>query len=150
MRERDGQSRRWVTIARLAAVGVAAALSIASLVRRAATLPPARIDLPGAPSDGVLQSDLRWTPVRNELIRQGAEGRVGYFQAEPVALMATTPHGIENYFHAQFSLTPFVLEVDGHPRWIVAEGPVGAQRVGPGWTLLHEFGGGLMLLRSDR
>lgn len=140
----------WRKGVRLAAVAVAAALAIASLVRRAQTLRPARVDLPGAPSDGVQQSDARWTPVRDDLVREGAEGRVGYFQAEPVARMAKAPHGIENYFHAQFSLAPFVLEVDGHPRWIVAEGKVAAGRVGPGWTPVHDYGGGIVLLRSNR
>ena len=140
---------RWRALV-VAAVVVTAAINLAQTVRRVPP-PPRRPEAPA--TDPVVRNEARFAAVPAALQRHEVRGVVGYFCDLAPEVMAATPAAMEDYFLAQFALTPWVLDPRATDRpWAIANlrSPGGAERLPAGYRIAANFGGGVLLLERPK
>lgn len=136
----------WLTTTLLVLVGCCG-INLAHTARR--TPPPPR--LPSAePANNVLRHERRLAAVVAALRAHDVRGVVGYVSDLPPAAMRADTAAMEQYFLSQFVVAPLILDADiGRSAWVMANlhRSTAAERLPPGFALVEDFGGGVLLLR---
>jgi hypothetical protein len=126
-----------------------AAVSIANVVSNAHRLPPQRGALPSAANPPVRQEQ-RFGPMRGELESRGVAGTIGYLCDIPNDGVLAAERIREDYYLAQFSLAPVVLDASAAPHdWAIASlhGYLAKEHYSGDWKIAVDQGDGVLLLR---
>lgn len=132
-------------------LGAVTAIAIVNVIATARRVPPPPRLAPGEPPDVVLRYEARFAPVRRVLAEQGVRGTIGFVGGEP-ARAGAEPDATLDYLLTQYALAPWVLERNPVPHvWLVANPRASRlpHDVGDDFKLVHDFGGGLRLLRRE-
>lgn len=129
-------------------MAVAAAVCAANIVSTAQRVAP-RGEGPPTPADAAERQDRRFDAMRRALGARGITGTVSYLGGFPTG-RAAGGQAVEDYYLAQFSLAPVVLDPDTAPHpWAVADMRGDAAKGPPpaGWRQVEDTGDGVLLLR---
>lgn len=145
-----GESMRqaWGGLAILAMV-VVAAVNVAAALRRT---PPAPRVVARA-HNAVMQHEERFAAVRGALEARAVRGTIGYLGDLPPEQMRADWRAMDQYFMTQFALVPWVLDADvARFEWVVTNlrRANAGERVPPDLRVVHDFGGGVLLLRRAK
>lgn len=136
----------WLTTS-LLVLAVCCGINLADTARRVP--PPPRL-APAAPANNALRHELRLAPVLAALRAHGVRGPVGYVSDLPPEAMRGDTAAMEQYFLSQFVLAPWILDADpSRVTWAITnlQRASPAERFPPGYTVVQDFGDGVLLLR---
>lgn len=142
------QVARWCGAAGIGAVVVVALVNLMHATGR--TPVPPLVASAGEP-DALMRQERRLAALRRSVESRGLRGVVGYVGDLPGTRVLDEPQTVTDYFQTQFVLVPLVLDLNTeHCEWAVANlrrGPA-AERLPPGFGVVEDFGGGVLLLRK--
>lgn len=127
--------------------GAVAAAALANVAHTVRITPPAAPPGVGPSPDPALRAEARFAALRRTLAERGAPGRIGYVGDVSSQALPRDAAATEAYYRAQFALAPVVLDPACRDcSWAVGNF-AGVPPALPGWTLVRNFGGGVLLLR---
>ncbi len=127
-------------------------VALTNLVQAVRHVPPPPIPVPGRPpANIVVRQEQRFAAARQALSARGVRGVIGYVADLGPPQLAADHRAMEDYFTAQFALTPCIL--DPHlrgRRWAIANVRTKtlADRLPAGFRVVEDFGGGVALLEQ--
>jgi hypothetical protein len=136
----------WLRVGLLAAV---AAVSVANVVCMVGRVPPVKEGLPSAAS-ATVRGEHRFARVRGALASRGISGTIGFIGDLPFDQADSADRAVEDYYLAQFSLVPVVLDRNADAcGWAVASlhGARPEREIASGWQVVEDTGGGVLLLK---
>lgn len=140
--------RRRVGVLGLAAVALLAVLNVSHGLGRVSV--PPRVASAGEP-DSVVRQERRLASLRRSVEQRGVRGTIGYVGDQPGTRVLDDQQAVTDYFQSQFVLAPLVLDLSVERRqWAVANlrATKAAARVPAGFTIVEDFGDGVLLLRK--
>jgi len=127
-----------------------AAVSVANVIYNAKRVPPRRTHFALATNPGIRQEQ-RFSSMRRALNARKITGTIGYIADIPPAGMAADEQGVEDYYRAQFSLAPIVLDQRAERYdWAIADfrGTPPGKRLPDEWRVVEDSGNGVLLLEK--
>lgn len=137
-------------VLRIGSLAIVAAVSVANVVYNAEQMPPMRAGMPSAIGP-VLRQDLRFASARRALSARKITGTIGFLSDLPAGRTTDDDHAAEDYYLAQFSLAPVVLDANSEPYdWAIASFRTvpTEKRISGGWQIAEDLGDGVFLLRK--
>jgi len=131
---------------------VLAIVAMINLVQAVRHVPPAPVAVPGRPpANIVLRQELRFAAARRALEAHDVRGVIGYIADLAPPQLSADHASMEDYFSAQFVLTPCILDPNNvERRWTIANlrsKPL-AERLPAGFRVVEDLGGGVALLQQ--
>lgn len=131
---------------------VIAIVATINLVQAVRHVPPAPVAVPGRPpANIVLRQEQRFAAARRALEARGIREVIGYVADLAPPHLAADHASMEDYFSAQFLLTPCILDPNNvERRWTLANlrTKTLAERLPAGFQLVEDLGGGVALLQK--
>lgn len=140
---------KFLAVLRVGSLAIVAAVSAANVVYNSQRVPPVRSGLPFS-ADAAVRQELRFASIRRALIARNVTGTIGYLGDLPADRMMADDPSVEDYYLAQFSLVPVVLDTKpGAYDWAVGSfrSMAPERRLSGEWRIEEDFGGGVYLLR---
>jgi hypothetical protein len=128
---------------------VLAAAGVANLAYNAKNVAPVKPWLPSVMS-GPVRQEHRLADLRNALAMRNITGKIGYIGDVASSHMETDDRGVEDYYLAQYTLAPWVLDTkaDGYALAIANLASDRPERLSGQWQTVENFGDGVLLLRK--
>ncbi|MSU50865.1 MAG: hypothetical protein EXS37_17550 [Opitutus sp.] len=139
--------KTWCALSALL-LAVVCGTNLIHVVRRTPPLP--RFPT-GVAANAAVRNEQRFAALRRALPTHGVRGTIGYVADLPPAQLAADAHGMAEYFLAQFTLAPWVLDARlTEGRWAVANLHAAhpTERMPAGFSLVEDFGDGVLLLQK--
>jgi hypothetical protein len=138
----------WCTFA-VVAIVVVGGINLVHALRR---VPPAPHYAPVVPTNNVVRHEQRFAGMRAALKTHHVRGTIGYLADLPPERMRENAAAMEELFLTQFALVPVVFETKVETcTWAVTNFHTAspAERLPPGFRVVEDFGGGVLLLRKE-
>jgi hypothetical protein len=142
---------RLLSLLRAGLLAAVMAVSVANVVWTVRSVPPVRAGLPSSISAPV-RGERRFAGVRGALAARSIAGNIGFIGDLPFDRPDTADRAIEDYYLAQYSLAPVVLDRNADAcTWAVASlhGARPEEETARGWQIVEDTGGGVLLLRKE-